>query len=97
MDLTDLYPTFCEFAGLEIPNANDLDGISFWPQAMGRKKAHHRKHIYTWYNANKPMTHTEKLIRFAHEPGFKRYAPDAGHPEGRFFDLRNDPYEKAND
>ena len=97
VNLTDLYPTLCEFAGLEIPNADDLDGVSFWPQASGQDSSVHRGHIYTWYNANKAMTQTEKLIRFAHEPGFKRYAPDAGHPGGRFFDLRSDPYEKAND
>lgn len=97
VNLTDLYPTLCEFAGLEIPNADDLDGISFWSQVTGQEITHHRDTIYTWYNANKAMTQTDKLIRFAHEDGFKRYAPDAQFPEGRFFDLRTDPYERAND
>ncbi|CAI8257751.1 MAG: Arylsulfatase [Opitutia bacterium UBA7350] len=97
VNLTDLYPTLCEFAGITLPNADAVDGLSFWPQASGQDSSIHREHIYTWYNANKAMAQTDKLIRFAHEPGFKLYAPDAGHPEGRFFDLRSDPYEKAND
>ncbi|MDG1300613.1 MAG: Ig-like domain-containing protein, partial [Opitutae bacterium] len=86
-------------AGLEIPNADDLDGISFWPQVLDNTAAAHRENIFTWYNANKPMTNTEKLIQFAQEIGFKRYAPDENDPpnfpQGRFFDLRTDPLELA--
>ena len=96
VNLTDIYPTLCEFAGLEIPNPDDLDGISFWPQASGGESGTHRNEIYTWYNANMPMTNEEGLIRFAQDINFKRYAPDAAFPQGRFFDLRSDPFEKAN-
>lgn len=95
INITDVFPTICEAAGLEIPNADDLDGISFWPQATGTTAEVHREHIYTWYNANKPMTDTSTLIEFAQEIGFKRYAPDPNgeFPLGRFFDLRSDPLE----
>ena len=97
INLTDIFPTICEAAGLEIPNADDLDGISFWPQVLDNTAAAHRDHIYTWYNANKPMTDTTKLIQFAQEIDFKRYAPDENNPpnfpQGRFFDLRTDPLE----
>jgi arylsulfatase A len=97
INLTDIFPTICEAAGLEIPNADDLDGISFWPQAIGNTATAHRDHIYTWYNANKPMANTTKLIQFAQEIDFKRYAPDENDPQnfpqGRFFDLRSDPLE----
>ena len=97
INLTDIFPTICEAAGLEIPNAGDLDGISFWPQAIGNTTTAHRDHIYTWYNANKPRTDTTKLVQFAQEIDFKRYAPDENDPpnfpQGRFFDLRTDPLE----
>ena len=97
INLTDIFPTICEAAGLEIPNADDLDGISFWPQAIGNTATAHRDHIYTWYNANKPRTDTTKLVQFAQEIDFKRYAPDENNPpnfpQGRFFDLRTDPLE----
>ena len=97
INLTDIFPTICEAAGLEIPNAGDLDGISFWPQAIGNTATAHRDHIYTWYNANKPRTDTTKLVQFAQEIDFKRYAPDENNPpnfpQGRFFDLRTDPLE----
>ena len=97
INLTDIFPTICEAAGLEIPNADDLDGISFWPQVLDNTAAAHRENIFTWYNANKPMTNTTKLIQFAQEIDFKRYAPDENvppnFPQGRFFDLRTDPLE----
>ena len=97
INLTDIFPTICDAAGLEIPNADDLDGISFWPQAIGNTATAHRDHIYTWYNANKPMTDTTKLVQYAQEIDFKRYAPDENDPpnfpQGRFFDLRTDPLE----
>jgi arylsulfatase A-like enzyme len=97
VNLTDLYPTLCEFAGLEIPNREDLDGVSFWPQASGAQSGPHRNHIYTWYNANRPMAKAEQVIEFAQEIGFKRYAPDHHFPKGRFFDLRSDPFENADE
>lgn len=95
INLTDIFPTICEAAGLEIPNADNLDGISFWQQAIGVSAVAHREHIYTWYNANKAMTDTSKLIKFAQEIDFKRYTPDENgeFPLGRFFDLRSDPFE----
>ena len=97
INLTDIFQTICDAAGLEIPNADDLDGISFWPQAIGNTATAHRDHIYTWYNANKPMTDTTKLVQYAQEIDFKRYAPDENDPpnfpQGRFFDLRTDPLE----
>jgi hypothetical protein len=40
------------------------------------------------------MTDQSKLITYAQEIGFKRYGPDANYPEGRFFDLRTDPFER---
>ena len=43
------------------------------------------------------MTDTTKLVQYAQEIDFKRYAPDENDPpnfpQGRFFDLRTDPLE----
>jgi len=39
----DLFPTFCELAGTEIPQ--NLDGISFLPTLLGRKQRQH-EHLY---------------------------------------------------
>jgi hypothetical protein len=41
------------------------------------------------------MADQSKLISYAQEISFKRYGPDANYPEGRFFDLRTDPFERA--
>jgi arylsulfatase A len=97
VNITDIMPTICEAAGLKIPNENDLDGISFWPQVTGASSKAHRQHLFTWYNANSPMADQAKLITFAQELNFKRYGPDANYPEGRFFELSSDPFEQAGD
>ena len=94
INLTDLLPTLCEATGIDIPNQADLDGISFWPQITGSQTKAHRDHLYTWYNANRAMSNQSKLITYAQEIGFKRYGPDANYPQGRFFDLRTDPFER---
>ena len=95
INLTDLLPTICEAAKIPLPHKDDIDGVSFWPQVTGVDTNAHRKHIYTWYNANQPMSDQSKLLRYAQELDFKRYAPDANFPKGRFFDLRSDPFEQA--
>ncbi|MBL6829272.1 MAG: sulfatase-like hydrolase/transferase [Puniceicoccaceae bacterium] len=94
INVTDLLPTLCDAAGIEIQNKEDLDGISFWPQVTGTHNKPHREQLYTWYNANRAMTDQTKLITYAQEIGFKRYGPDTNYPQGRFFDLRSDPFER---
>ena len=94
INLTDLLPTLCELADINIPYKEEIDGISFWPQLTGKHSKAHRENLYTWYNANRAMADQSKLITYAQEIGFKRYGPDANYPEGRFFDLRTDPFER---
>lgn len=96
VDLTDIYPTICEAAGIEIPNPNAIDGISFWPQAIGAD-GESRDVIYTWYNGNHPYTDESTTLRYAFNKHFKRYAPHKGFPGGRFFDLRTDLLEQSGD
>ena len=95
INLTDLLPTLCELADINIPHKEEIDGISFWPQVTGNQNEAHRENLYTWYNANRAMADQSKLITYAQEIGFKRYGPDTNYPNGRFFDLRTDPFERA--
>ncbi|MEN8725212.1 MAG: sulfatase-like hydrolase/transferase [Lentimonas sp.] len=97
VNLTDILPTICEAVGIEHPVPSSLDGVSFWPQATGKSSVEHRDVIYTWYNGNNPSTTSEYVIEYAFNKDFKRYAPDANYPEGRFFDLRADPFETEGD
>ncbi|EMI43985.1 sulfatase-like hydrolase/transferase [Rhodopirellula sp. SWK7] len=94
VDLADIHPTLCEAAGIELPNAADIDGISFWPQMLGRP-GEHRDASYVWYNHNRPMTDPSEVLEYAFDKNFKRYAPDRYYPKGRFFDLRVDPLEMS--
>ncbi len=96
VDVTDIYPTLCQAAGITIPNPNAIDGVSFWPQVLGGFDEA-RQVIYTWYNGNNPVTDQSKTLRYAFTKDFKRYAPHANFPDGRFFDLRSDPMENAGD
>lgn len=95
VDIVDIYPTIADAANVDIQNDNSIDGISFWPQVCGKSTGAHRDHIYTWYNANYHASDLSKLERYAFDKNFKRYAPDENFPNGRFFDLRNDPFEDA--
>ncbi|WP_152286516.1 sulfatase-like hydrolase/transferase [Flavicella marina] len=96
VDVTDIFPTIAQAADVQIPNSNSLDGISFWPQVLG-KKADARETIYTWYNNNQPYTNKKELLIYAFDKNFKRYDATDEFPNGRFFDLRKDPLEKEGD
>ncbi len=95
IDLTDIYPTIMEAANMVVPNANDIDGKSFYGQITGRESEPHRDYVYKWYNANKSMDDHERLMRYAHDANYKYYTGDNRHPEGRFFDLTTDRAEEA--
>ncbi|MGJ8679025.1 sulfatase-like hydrolase/transferase [Paraglaciecola sp.] len=99
VDIVDIYPTIADAANVPIPNQQDLDGISFWPQVSGAKgaKTAARETIYHWGNANNKYTDNETLVKYAFNQDFKRYAPSQHFPKGRFFDLRTDLLERAGD
>jgi arylsulfatase A-like enzyme len=94
VDVTDILPTLCQVAGIQLPAKEAIDGVSFWPQVSGRMMKPHRSSIYTWYNANRSSRDIDERLAYAHTTLFKRYAPHKGFPEGRFFDLRVDPHER---
>ena len=93
--VTDILPMLCDAAGVDIPNRESLDGITFWPQATGQATAPHRESICTWYIGNNHYTKREHILEYAFDKKFKRYAPDAMFPEGRFFEWWNDVHEEA--
>ncbi|MCF2947098.1 sulfatase-like hydrolase/transferase [Paraglaciecola aquimarina] len=97
VNLTDVYPTIAQAAGVPMPNAEQVDGISFWPQAQG-EEGEPRKHIYTWFIGNNTYKDVDDLgIIYAFNKDFKRYAPSKEFPSGRFFDLRTDRLERVGD
>ena len=97
VNLTDIYPTIAEAAGIEMPKAEQVDGISLWPQAKGAA-GEPREHIYTWFIGNNTYQDVDDIgIIYAFNKEFKRYAPSKEFPEGRFFDLRSDPLERVGD
>ncbi len=91
--VTDIFPTLAEACGIIIPNKDQIDGISFWPQTQN-VNTEHRNVIYSWYNGNNPYTSTETILEYAFTKDYKRYAPSMNYHEGRFFDLRTDILER---
>ncbi|MGC6456429.1 MAG: sulfatase-like hydrolase/transferase [Coraliomargaritaceae bacterium] len=93
--VTDILPMLCEAAEVEIPNQKNIDGISFWPQAIGQSDEPHRDAITTWYIGNHHYSEEEFILEYAFDKQFKRYAPDTMYPDGRFFEWGTDPDELA--
>jgi arylsulfatase A-like enzyme len=94
VNLTDIFPTLADAAGVDILRREKMDGISFWEQLSGENQQEHRDVIFTWFNGNNHYQNEETQLRYAFNKEFKRYAPSFHYPEGRFFDLRNDPLER---
>lgn len=94
VDLTDVYPTLMEAAGMSVPNAEYIDGKSFYGQITGEESEPHREFLYKWYNANNSIDNHDRLNRYAQNYEYKYYAADNDYPEGRLFDLKADPLEE---
>jgi hypothetical protein len=97
VNLTDIFPTLADAAGVKIPRREKMDGISFWTQLTGESSQEHRDVIFTWFNGNNHYQNEETQLRYAFNKEFKRYGPSHHYPEGRFFDLRTDPLEREGD
>jgi arylsulfatase A len=83
IDSTDFLPTVCAAAGAAIPASLKIDGHSFLPQIEGRA-GQPREWIYTWYS----QTGGPPTREFVTTKDYKLYR------NGRFFDLRQDPFEE---
>ncbi len=95
VDLTDIYPTIIKASGLEVPNEEQIDGVSLWDQLTGKSSKPHRDILYKWYLGNRAQTDDELLARYSQNKDYKYYAPSKAFPEGRFFDLKLDPLEEG--
>lgn len=80
---TDFLPTLCAAAGVPVPE--NSDGISFLPQLRGEAGSP-RDWLYTWYSPRQRPDLSVRECAFDHD--FKLYR------DGRFFDLRADPFEE---
>lgn len=80
----DLYPTLCDYAGIDVPG--DLRGIRFRPVAEGREREQSRDYI--------PV---ENEIGYMIVTGEYKYAlHDRGENREQLYDLTNDPGETRN-
>ena len=87
VDFSDFFPTLCEAADIKIDANLDLDGISFYPQLLG-KDSLKRKWIHTWYNregGSSPLAATTEWVR---DENYKFYVGN------RFYNVKKDPKEK---
>lgn len=82
IDSTDFLPTVCAAAGAKIPASLAVDGHSFLPQILG-EKGQPREWIYTWYAQNG----APPVREFVTTKDYKLYR------NGRFYDLKKDPFE----
>jgi arylsulfatase A len=85
VDASDFLPTFCEMAGVKIPDNLRLDGRSFAPQLRGERGTP-REWLYTWYD---PRESNDRKAEFARDKQFKLYST------GQLFDVRSDPEERS--
>ena len=86
IDFTDFYPTLAQAAGVELGEADPVDGVSFLPQLKGEKGAP-RDYVFCHYQ---PYWGRFKGTQFARTQTHKLY------PDGRFYNVPNDLSERVN-
>jgi len=96
---TDLFPTFCQLAGVPIPKGLKLDGKSILPlMEQGTGKSPHQYLYHTWdrYTPNpyhRWSIHGPRFKLVGHDPqGRKKHSE----PMGQLYDLKADPGETKN-
>ena len=83
VDFSDILPTLCEAAGIEVPADPLITGRSFLPQLTG-EAGNPREWLYCWYH---PRGHNDITI-FARTLNHKLYK------SGEFFDVSKDLLEQ---
>ncbi|QDT43327.1 Arylsulfatase [Gimesia alba] len=93
---TDLFPTFCQLAGVPVPQGIKLDGKSILPlMEQGTGKSPHEYLYHTWdrYTPNpwhRWSIHGERFKLVGHDPQGKQGQQE---PAGKLYDLQADPGE----
>lgn len=85
IDASDFLPTFCEMAGVKLPESLKIDGRSFAAQLRGERGTP-REWLYAWYQPRGPKG---KKAEFARDQRFKLYST------GELYDVVKDREEKA--
>ncbi len=85
IDLTDVLPTMCAAAGIDVPDSLQIDGRSFLPQLKG-EKGNPRDWIYSWYARSGSVAEARV---FARNQRFKLY------DTGEFYEIPKD-YDEEN-
>jgi arylsulfatase A len=80
----DFLPTLCDAAGTSVPAALKIDGRTFYSQLMG-KRGEPREWLYSWYVRDGGGT---PQWEYAMSHDYKLYR------DGKFYDLRADPFEQ---
>ena len=80
----DFLPTLCDAAGATVPAALKIDGQTFYPQLLGQK-GRPREWLYSWYVRDGGST---PQWEYAMTRDYKLYR------DGKFYDLRADPFEQ---
>lgn len=83
VDFSDILPTVCETAGVEVPKSIETDGVSLTPAFFGKPR--NKPYIYCWYERNGVR---DKASQHTRDAQYKVYA------NGKVFDTQNDPDEK---
>jgi len=84
VDFSDVLPTICEAAGIDVPESLDIDGRSFLSQIRG-EKGNRRDWVYNWYAREGQV---EEARVFARNQRYKLYS------SGEFYDVPADYLEK---
>jgi arylsulfatase A len=84
IDFSDILPTLCDVAGIDVDPACEVDGRSFLPQLRG-EHGNPREWIFCHYD---PRWGRWEPARFVMDHRWKLYE------DGRLFDLRSDPQEE---
>lgn len=96
---TDLFPTFCELAGIEVPEQLNLDGKSILSlMKQGEGKSPHKYLYHTWdrYTPNpyhRWSIHGDRFKLVMHDSQGKKKKIE---PMGQLYDLSVDPGETKN-
>lgn len=86
----DLYPTFCSYAGIEVPNQDEIDGLDIRPLIDGELEQLPREYLYFAQETIREHS-LEKLGVFVRGREWKAYAKMEGNKH--LWNLAEDPGE----